>query len=113
MSEANGNTTSQAAAKVLHLKKSSNGRNYSYANDKRKTIPGSTKALQHDKDLKTMQNNKSVMTLFLLSGIKVEGIISASDKFTIKIKTRCSSGNPVERTYFKHGIESFAMKNEA
>lgn len=66
---------------------------------------GGARALAHDKELKQFEKDKSPVTVRLLSGRIIEGVISSSDKYTVKIDLK--SGNT--DTFFKHGIESFGV----
>ena len=76
----------------------------------------------HDAILSRLQESKTVVALMLISGVGVNGVIVARDKFTITMNVsvlidengrRTAELNPsATMTFYKHGIESFAPKFE-
>lgn len=69
---------------------------------------GASRPLKHESDLKRMQEAGVDVSIRLASGNTVIGKIISVDKYTIKIDMKLSSGGATPRTFFKHGIESFA-----
>lgn len=73
----------------------------------KKRIPGSQRALSHDKEIKRLKDSGESTTLLLMSGIEYTGVIVDSDKYSIRIKTSIET-----LTFFKHAIEGFKQANQ-
>ena len=70
--------------------------------DYNKRKPGAQRALSHDKDIKRLKENGTLVEIVMLSGAYFSGTIVDSDKYTIKMRF-----GDAERTFFKHGLASF------
>src|ERR1700752_3187879 len=57
-----------------------------------------------DSFLKTARKDKSVITIYLLSGVKLTGRIRSFDKYSVVLET-----NNQEQLIFKHAISTVVM----
>ncbi len=61
-----------------------------------------------DSFLNTARKDKSVITIYLLSGVKLSGRIRSFDKYSVVLET-----NNQEQLIFKHAISTVVMARQA